>query len=136
MLKFIDLPTWLLFAGTLTLLGYHYFSRKQNVPELKRVFTHFIIATATFFIMVLLLSDRLPSTPVLKSFGYPETVAEIRSDEKLLYFLQEYNKAPVATAVVTERFFFYFLWWFLPATFLLLRVMKVKLSADQNIGIE
>ena len=76
----------------------------------------------------------LPSTPSLSSFGYPETVQDIGSQEKLLKLLQDYNRAIVRTTEVVHWMLFLFMFWILTAVYQLLEVYKNKL--DKQIAKE
>lgn len=76
----------------------------------------------------------LPSTPSLSSFGYPETVQDIGSQEKLLKLLQDYNRAIVRTTEVVHWMLFVFMFWILAAVYQLLEVYKNKL--DKQIAKE
>lgn len=56
--------------------------------------------------LMLFLWFSLPSTPVLGSFGYPKTVADIEDPAKLLKLLQDYNEALVRTTSILHWFIF------------------------------
>jgi hypothetical protein len=66
-----------------------------------------------FGLLLGLLWLSLPSTPSLRTFGYPIDVAAIKGEAKVLHLLQEYNKAIVRTTEVLQWFLFLFIWWFL-----------------------
>jgi hypothetical protein len=74
--------------------------------------------------MILYLS--LPITPVLKTFGYPNNVSDIKLETDVLHQLQQYNKAIVRTTEVVSWFLFLFVFWFL--TNLSSLVWRVKKS--------
>src|SRR5438552_3612064 len=71
---------------------------------------------------LVLLWFLLPATPVLSTFGFPKTVEDIHSAERLLDYLQRYNRALVRTTEVLHWFIFVFVWWFLAALYSLTKV--------------
>ena len=60
----------------------------------------------------------LPHTPVLETFGYPETVNDIKTDSQILKLLQDYNKAIVRTTEILKWFLFGFIWFFMTNIYL------------------
>ncbi len=44
----------------------------------------------------------LPSTPSLSTFGYPQTAADVGDPQKVLHYLQWYNREIVRTAEVVH----------------------------------
>lgn len=97
---------------------------RQNISELRKAVDNFKLTSIVFGVLVIVLWLSLPSTPSLKSFGYPESVSEIKADTKILYLFQEYNKAIVRTTEVVQWFLFLFVWWFLLSLFLVGRAFK------------
>ncbi len=100
---------------------------KQNAPVLNKVIDHFKITSIVFGILIVILWLSLPSTPSLKSFGYPKDVSAINTDEEILRLFQEYNKAIVRTTEVLQWFLFLFTWWFLTTLFGVANAYKKKL---------
>lgn len=78
---------------------------------------------ATGFLSIVLWF-MLPSTPSLSTFGFPETINEIQSNEQLLDYLQEYNKAIVRTTEVIHWFIFIFVWGFLTSLYSVIKTFK------------
>ena len=72
------------------------------------------VATGAFLVLLWFL---LPTTPVLSTFGFPKTVEDIHSPERLLDYLQRYNRALVRTTEVLHWFIFVFVGWFLAAIY-------------------
>ncbi|WLD24914.1 hypothetical protein NU10_05910 [Flavobacterium dauae] len=60
----------------------------------------------------------IPHTPVLETFGYPETVNDIKTDAQILNLLQTYNKAIVRTTDILKWFLFGFIWFFMTNIYL------------------
>src|SRR5262245_3542642 len=93
------------------------FLQRAEADPIKRAMgmlkTNFIVVGA----FCLLLWFLLPTTPVLSTFGYPKTEADIQSVSRLLKYLQDYNKAIVRTTQVVHWFIFVFVWWFLTSYF-------------------
>jgi hypothetical protein len=52
----------------------------------------------------------LPSMPSLSTFGFPETINEIQSNDLLIDYLQGQNIAIVRTVQVVQCFIFLFVW--------------------------
>lgn len=71
-----------------------------------------------FGIYSLVLWLCVPSTPTLETFGYPETVNDIKTDGQILKLLQDYNKTIVRTAEVLRWFLFGFIWFFMTNIYL------------------
>lgn len=86
---------------------------KQAGTELSKAIDHFRITCIVFAGLFIILFLSLPSTPSLKTFGYPKDVLAIKDDAKVLSLFQEYNKAIVRTTEVLYWFLFLFIWWFL-----------------------
>ena len=76
------------------------------------------------FIFLLLLWFLLPQTPVLSTFGFPQSVEDIQSAKHLLRYLQDYNRALVRTTSVLHWFIFVFVWWFLTAIYSLSKALS------------
>ena len=68
----------------------------------------------------------MPSSVVLDTFGYPDSVEDIQNQGKLLYYLQEYNKAIVRTGEMFHFFLNLFVFWFLVSLYLFFNVLKTK----------
>jgi hypothetical protein len=62
-------------------------------------------------------------TPSLSTFGYPETVEEIATQEKVLKLLQRYNKAIVRTTEVLHWLLFISIFWFVGLMWQLMKIM-------------
>lgn len=71
-----------------------------------------------FGIYSLVLWLCVPSTPALETFGYPQTVNDIRTDGQVLKLLQDYNKVIVRTTEVLKWFLFGFIWFFMSNIYL------------------
>ncbi|RVT77529.1 hypothetical protein EOD40_06925 [Flavobacterium sufflavum] len=59
-------------------------SNKQNASELSKAIDHFKITSIVFGALLVVLWLSLPSTPSLKSFGYPDDISAIKGDAKVL----------------------------------------------------
>jgi hypothetical protein len=93
-----------------------YFLRREQDPlrkALKLVRVNLVIIGG----FCLLLWWQLPFTPVLSTFGYPQTEIDVQSAKTLLRYLQDYNRALVRTTEVLSRFIFVFVWWFIAMLF-------------------
>jgi len=97
-------------------VGYSLWQRKRK-NDLEKAVSLLKVNTIAVGFLSILLWFLLPSTPSLSTFGFPETVKEIQSNEQLLNYLQEYNQAIVRTTQVVHWFLFIFVWWFLAAVY-------------------
>lgn len=76
-----------------------------------------------FGVMLGMLWFMLPFTTSLSTFGYPETTADIDSQEKILKLFQRYNKAISRTIDVLYWLLFMFTFWFVASMCQLFKVM-------------
>jgi hypothetical protein len=67
---------------------------------LEREFASIQISLVCGGCLIVFLLFLLPSTPVLGSFGYPKTLADIDDPSNLLRLLQKYNQALVRTTSI------------------------------------
>ena len=65
----------------------------------------------TVFLAFMLLS--LPGTPALSTFGHPDGVEDISSPDRLLHYMQWYNRTLVRTTQVMFWFILIFPGWFM-----------------------
>jgi hypothetical protein len=86
---------------------------KKNISELSKAIEHFKITSMVFGGLLVILWLLLPSTAVLRTFGYPENLSAIEGEAKVLALFQRYNLAIVRTGEVVQWFLFLFVWWFL-----------------------
>jgi hypothetical protein len=125
-------PALLVASMVLLVLGIK--RNKKGATELSKAIDHFKITSMVFGALIIVLWLSLPSTPSLKTFGYPEDVSEIKGDAYILSLFQEYNKAIVRTTEVLQWFLFIFVWWFLTSLFMVAKAFKPireKLFAQQ-----
>ncbi|MBA5791860.1 hypothetical protein H1R17_11595 [Flavobacterium sp. xlx-214] len=102
----------LLFA--MYLIAYFLKFRSKNVDAFEKMKLSLIL----FGIYSIVLWLCVPSTPTLATFGYPETVNDIKADEQVLKLLQDYNKTIVRTTEVLKWFLFGFIWFFMTNIYL------------------
>lgn len=102
----------LLFA--MYLIAYFLKFRSKNVDAFEKMKLSLIL----FGIYSIVLWLCVPSTPTLATFGYPETVNDIKGDEQVLKLLQDYNKTIVRTTEVLKWFLFGFIWFFMTNIYL------------------
>lgn len=97
------------FLFLMYLIAYFIKFRNTNVDA----FDKMKLSLVLFGIYSLVLWLCIPSTPALETFGYPETVNDIKSNEQILKLLQDYNKTIVRTTEVLKWFLFGFIWFFM-----------------------
>ncbi|HMO33106.1 MAG TPA: hypothetical protein PKE63_01190 [Lacibacter sp.] len=97
---------------------------KQGISPLAKAVDHFFFSTLFFGVLLILLWLSLPSTPALKTFGFPADVTAVQDEKKLLWHLQEYNKAIVRTTEVVQWLLFLFVWWFLTTLLVVVHAWK------------
>ncbi|PZR20618.1 MAG: hypothetical protein DI539_10370 [Flavobacterium psychrophilum] len=85
-----------------------------------------MVSGAMFMVMWIL----LPSTPSLSTFGYPETIEDINSQEKILKILQGQNKAIVRTTETIQWTLFILTFWILVAVTPVLKAIKDKIDLN------
>jgi hypothetical protein len=91
--------------------------RIRRQPDgVQKAIAKFKLLSASTGLFVLVLWFLLPSA-TLSSFGFPRFVDQIEKPERLLAYLQEYNRALVRTSEVLYWFIFAFVWWFLAGTY-------------------
>lgn len=102
------------FLFLMYLIAYFIKFRNTNVDA----FDKMKLSLVLFGIYSLVLWLCIPSTPALETFGYPETVNDIKSNEQILKLLQDYNKTIVRTTEVLKWFLFGFIWFFMTNIYL------------------
>lgn len=112
-----------LILAVIFIIGYKFWEGKKQ-DELGRVISWLKINVIAVGFLSIVLWLMLPSAPSLMTFGYPDSINEIQSQEQLLHLLQEYNKAIVRTAEVVHWFIFIFIWFFLTSLYVVIRTFK------------
>jgi hypothetical protein len=85
-----------------------------------------IILGVLFVVLVFL----LPTTATLSTFGYPETTADINSQEKVLKLLQRYNTSITRTIDVIFWMLFTLAFWFMTAIYTFVNIFKDKIDRE------
>lgn len=88
--------------------------RKKNVDAFEKMKLSLIL----FGIYSVVLWLCVPATPILETFGFPETVSDIKTDAQILRLFQDYNKAIVRTTEILKWFLFGFIWFFITNIYL------------------
>src|SRR5690606_32072058 len=96
------------------LIAYFVKFKNKNVDAFEKMKLSLIL----FGIYSVVLWLCVPLTPTLETFGYPETVNDIKTDAQILNLLQEYNKAIVRTTDILKWFLFGFIWFFMTNIYL------------------
>ena len=110
-------------AVAIIMIGFYFWQSKPN-NELEKAILLLKVNTIAVGLLSILLWFLLPSTPSFGTFGLPETINEIQSNEKLLSYLQEYNEALVRTTEVVHWFMFIFIWGFLTSLYSVIKTFK------------
>ncbi len=79
-----------------------------------------------FGVIMVVLLFSLPITPSLSTFGYPETIEDIATPEKVLKLMQRYNKAIVRTTEVLHWLLFISVFWFVAVMYQLVKIMTLN----------
>jgi len=119
MLSAILGPALIVIVVTVLILRARISRQSDEAQKAIATFKLMTVATGAFLVLLWFL---LPATPVLSTFGFPKTVEDIHSAERLLDYLQRYNRALVRTTEVLHWFIFVFVWWFLAALYSLTKV--------------
>jgi len=85
-----------------------------------------IVLGVLFVVLVFL----LPATPSLGTFGYPETTADINSQEKVLKLLQRYNTSLTRTIDVVFLMLSTLAFWFMAAIYTFVNIFKDKIDRE------
>lgn len=93
---------------------------KRDISSKKKSVELFKSMTLVFGVTCVVLYLCLPTTPSLSTFGYPEDIEAINSNQRILNLLQTYNKAIVRTTSVLSWFLFFFVFWFISTLFIVL----------------
>ena len=73
-----------LLIATVVLLVIRVLSNKKDTTELSKAINHFKATSILFGVLIIILYLSLPSTPSLKTFGYPEDIEVIKRDKDIL----------------------------------------------------
>lgn len=76
-----------------------------------------------FGVILAILWFLLPMTASFSTFGYPETVEDVNSQEKVLKLFQNYNNVISRTIDVVHYLLFTFTFWFVASMYQLFKVM-------------
>lgn len=108
----------------------------RQPSELLKAIAQLRLVTIATGVFLLLLWFLLPQTPVLSTFGFPQSVEDIQSAKHLLQYLQDYNRALVRTTSVLHWFIFVFVWWFLTAIYSLSKALSNVPDAQSDKSSE
>ncbi|HBX65843.1 MAG: hypothetical protein CL670_10415 [Balneola sp.] len=110
-------------------IGFKFWEGKKE-DELEKAISLLKINIFSTGFLLVVLWFMLPSTPSLGTFGFPETVNEIQSNEQLLNYLQTYNEAIVRTTQVVRWFIFIFVWAFLTTLYSVIKTFQSLREKD------
>jgi hypothetical protein len=122
MLQNIDLA-WILIPFIIGAIIYPRIVKHRTGDPLRDKLKDMQIMLIMFGVLMAVLLFSLPMTPSLSTFGYPETVEEIATQEKVLKLLQRYNKAIVRTTEVLHWLLFISIFWFVGLMWQLMKIM-------------
>ncbi|MCO6148582.1 hypothetical protein [Flavobacterium sp. NRK1] len=122
MLQNIDLA-WILIPFIIGAIIYPRIVKHRTGDPLRDKLKDMQIMLIMFGVLMAVLLFSLPMTPSLSTFGYPETVEEIATPEKVLKLLQRYNKAIVRTTEVLHWLLFISIFWFVGSMWQLMKIM-------------
>ena len=86
----------LIIATIITMIAKSKFDKK-DLPLLERSIKYLRVTMYIFIFLAMIIMFTVPSTAVLGSFGYPDDITDINSQDKILNLLQEYNTTIVET---------------------------------------
>jgi len=122
MLQNIDLA-WILIPFIIGAIIYPRIVKHRTGDPLRDKLKDMQIMLIMFGVLMAVLLFSLPMTPSLSTFGYPETVEEIATPEKVLKLLQRYNKEIVRTTEVLHWLLFISIFWFVGSMWQLMKIM-------------
>lgn len=137
---FIDTELYLILGLAIILvliitIGFKFWEGEKQ-DELDKAISMLKINIFGVAFLSMVLWFMLPIMPTLSTFGLPETINEIQSNDQLLDYLQEYNRAIVRTTEVVYWFIFIFVWGFLSSLYSIIRTFKIlreEQYPDKNI---
>lgn len=100
------------------------FWQRNRENELEKALSFFRVNIIFVGILCILLWFMLPSATSLGTYGLPETVSEIESDEQLLHYLKKQNEAIARTIGVVGWFIFLFIWLFLVSLYTVVKALS------------
>ena len=103
-ISFLLIPA-LAVSAILTFFAHVKVSREKDQRKKLTMRIRFALWTACGFFLYLWF--LLPSTPSLSTFGYPQTEADIENPQKLLRYLQWYNREIVRTVEIVHWAIFF-----------------------------
>jgi hypothetical protein len=116
------------------IIGFKFWEGDKK-DELEKAFSLLKINILAFGFLLVVLWLMLPITPSLSTFGFPDTVSDIDSNEQLLLYLQEYNQAVVRTTQVLYWFIFIFVWGLQATLYSFLKTFKsIKMKEKEEIS--
>lgn len=129
------LPWIMLILGLLFAVAV-FWTKRRFKNKFHGAIAFFKLSTIATGVFVIILWFLLPCTPVLSTFGLPKDVSDIKTPERLLKYLMDYNKALVRTTEVLHWFMFVFVWWFLAGLNMYSTVIKTQLDAKADRSLE
>ena len=122
-----------LLVAILFIIGYSLWTGAKE-SAFEKALSQLKVNIVSIGFLMLILLFMLPSWPSLSTFGFPETVNEIQSNEQLLEYLQGQNLAIVRTVQVVHWFIFLFVWGLLSALYSVTKVFSSKRAEEQVKG--
>jgi amino acid transporter len=122
---------WVVVPFIIAAAAYQVFVKRSADPMRDKI-NKLQVATALTGAFLMVMWLMLPQTPSLSTFGYPEDISDINSQEKILKLLQRYNKAIVRTTDVVKWGTFILVFWFMGSLYQLLKVLKERTGLNKE----
>lgn len=97
------------------------FAAISDTDPIKRAWLELKWSTISAGSLLLFLLLALPGTAFLSTFEYPADLGAVSQPQRLLFLLQDYNRALVRTTEALYWVLFIIVWWFLTAVYSLSR---------------
>ena len=125
MLENINLA-WILIPFIIAAIVYPRIVKHRTGDPLRDKLKDMQVMLIMFGVIMVVLLFSLPMTPSLSTFGYPETIEDIATPEKVLKLMQRYNKAIVRTTEVLHWLLFISVFWFVAVMYQLVKIMTLN----------
>ncbi|PWN06970.1 hypothetical protein [Rhodohalobacter mucosus] len=130
---FLDSDFYYIFGPALLVaiilaMGFRFWEGRKE-SELEKAISELKINIVLIGFLSIVLWFMLPSTPSLHTFGFPETIHEIQSNEQLLDYPQGQSSAIIRTTQVVQWFIFLFVWGLLTTLYSVMKALGNRREA-------
>ncbi len=125
--------TWIVIPFMLAAFGYSRIRRSRTGDKLRDNLHALQVMATMLMIAFMVLWLLMPYMSSFSTFGYPETVEDVNTPEKLLKLMQKYNHVITRTTEVVHWTLFLLAFWFMATLIGVANVAKQRLD-EKNIN--